>query len=211
MTTDGYWNGQTETPTVAGTHGGALQLDGITLGRRAGRRTLGDPYSPRPFWDGATADTKSITNKVNAYSDNVCSLAGSYRSTFQTQKEVDFVTEGHDGDVAQNDPVHDDREPGPGSDRPDDEAVTQTHAADDVAVRVTTDTPNDGPVPDLAVEEQTTKVTEQYQLQTKQTGGADLPDAPGQTQTIRKDEQWTTAKSQYVSKTTQYVQQKTST
>ena len=86
MTTDGYWNGQTESRGV-GLFGGGLQLDGATkVGQQDG--DLSDPYSPRPIWDGTSNSIHVVTNKTNAYSDNVCSLAGRYRSTFQTQREV---------------------------------------------------------------------------------------------------------------------------
>ena len=42
MTTDGYWNAQTETPTSGSTHGGPLKIDGVTpVGQQDG-----DPTCP---------------------------------------------------------------------------------------------------------------------------------------------------------------------
>ena len=81
MTTDGYWNGQTESKGP-GLYGGGLQLDGITaVGQQDGDPTcpLSDPYCPRPIWDGAAGSIHVVTNKTNAYTDSVCSLAGRYR------------------------------------------------------------------------------------------------------------------------------------
>ena len=87
MTTDGYWNGQTETPG-----GGGLQLDGTTkVGQQDGDPTcpLSDPYCPRPIWDGVSASTVKVTDKTNAYTDNICSLtAGRFKSTYQTTRET---------------------------------------------------------------------------------------------------------------------------
>jgi hypothetical protein len=90
MTTDGYWNGQTES-AGPGLYGGGLQLDGTTkVGQQDGDPTcpLSDPYCPRPIWDGVSGSTHVVTNKTNAYTDNACSLASMYRTNFQTQRQV---------------------------------------------------------------------------------------------------------------------------
>jgi hypothetical protein len=94
MTTDGYWNGQTES-RGPGLYGGGLQLDGVTaVGQQDGDPTcpLSDPYCPRPIWDGVSGAIHKVTDEVNAYTDNTCSLAGRYRSTFQTQRQVTNLT-----------------------------------------------------------------------------------------------------------------------
>ena len=58
MTTDGYWNSQTETPG-----GGPVEIDGVTPVAVAGGRnpdgTLTPPsgLSPRPIWEGFATDT----------------------------------------------------------------------------------------------------------------------------------------------------------
>ena len=74
MTTDGYWNGQTES-RGPGLFGGGLQLDGMTkVGQQDGISAT--PTSPkRPMWDGTSDSVHVVTDKTNAYTDNVCSLA----------------------------------------------------------------------------------------------------------------------------------------
>ena len=110
MTTDGYWNGQTES-RGAGLFGGGLQLDGVTkVGQQDG--DLSDPYSPRPIWDGTSNSIHVVTNKTNAYTDNVCSLSGTYRSTFQHQREVSMTTKDSTLTTKRDDPVPPGEEPG---------------------------------------------------------------------------------------------------
>jgi hypothetical protein len=95
MTTDGYWNGHTETPG-----GGGVMLDGVTkVGQQDGILPAGpgtclqtDPYCKRPMWDGGFDTVHIVTDKTNAYTDNACSIAGKYRSTFQNQQQTSLTT-----------------------------------------------------------------------------------------------------------------------
>jgi len=87
MTTDGYWNGQTETP---GPLGGGLNLAGdAKVGQQDGNAA--DPYSPRPFWDGNADSIRTTVNKTNAYTDSACSVAERYRTQYQSQRQVDSL------------------------------------------------------------------------------------------------------------------------
>ena len=201
MTTDGYWNGQSETPG-----GGGVKLDGTTLvGEQDGDAS--DPYSPPPMWDGTSSTTRVVTNKVNAYSDGVCSLAGHYRSTFQIQKEIDLVTKdttrtlrrtlqytiGTRQDVATSVQTT--------------KKVVQT-TQHTMQYMLTKHKTTKMQYQVFKSQDQTTRVTEQYQLTTSQTVAQTFQTRQVQTQTYRTDEGWTTAKEQYVASTTQFVLQK---
>ena len=201
MTTDGYWNGQTETPG-----GGGVKLNGTTLvGEQDG--DISDPYSPPPMWDGTSATTRVVTKKVNAYSDGVCSLEGKYRSTFQMQKEIDLVTKDTTRtsretiqyttatrqDVAQTTQTT--------------KTVTQT-TQNTVQYVLNKHQKTIEQYQILKSQDQTTQVTQQYQLQTSQRAAQTFQTHRVQTQTWENDEQWNTATSQYVAATTQFVLQK---
>jgi hypothetical protein len=56
-------------------------------------------------------------------------------------------------------------------------------------------------------QEQTTKVTQQFQLQTTQVAAQTFQTRQVQQRILQTQEQWTTAKSQWVTTTTQYVMQ----
>ena len=200
MTTDGYWNGQTETPG-----GGPVKLDGTSpVNEQDGDAS--DPYSPPPMWDGTSATTRVVTNKVNAYSDGVCSLAGHYRSTFQTQLEIDEIRKD--------------------TTRTSRETIQYTLSTrQDVATSVQTTklvTQNTQRTVQYVLDkhrttmqqyqvkqsqDQTTRVTQQYQLTTSQAVAQTFQTRRVQTQTYRTDEQWTTATQQYVAAKTQYLVQ----
>ena len=201
MTTDGYWNGQSQTPG-----GGGVKLDGATLvGQQDG--DISDPYSPPPIWDGTSSTTRVVTNKVNAYSDDVCSLAGRYRSTFQTQKEIDEIKKDTTRTARQTIQYTTSTRQDWAASVQTTKTVTQTtqHTMQYVLEKVR---PTKSQYQVLEARDQTTKVTEQYQLQTSQVAAQTFQTREVKTQTWRTDEQWTTAKEQYVSSTTQYVLQK---
>ncbi|MEO7339215.1 MAG: hypothetical protein ABIV63_21775, partial [Caldimonas sp.] len=205
MTTDGYWNGQTES-RGAGLYGGGLQLDGVTkVGQQDG--DLSDPYSPRPFWDGASNSIHVTTNKTNAYTDNVCSLAANrFRSTFQTTRELTNTTK---------DTTRTSRR------------TVQYFEARSQAVATTVQTTytrtSDMQTTEqfalrrqhymeeryqhIRSQEQTTKVTEQWQLKTSQTEAQTFQTRKVDTQVWKTEEQWQTSKSQSVQTTTQYLVQ----
>ena len=209
MTTDGYWNGQTES-SGPGLYGGGLQLDGVTqVGQQDGDPTcpLSDPFCPRPIWDGTSGSSHVVTNKTNAYTDNACSLALLYRQDFQTQRQVTNTTR----DTTRTT-----------------KRTVQYYEAKTQALATTTQTTftqtydsqsteqfakrkehwDEDRYQHIQWQEQTTKVTEQFQLQTTQVAAQTF-----QTREVKKrfaytQEQYTTAKSQSVQATTQYVMQK---
>ncbi|MDQ6639121.1 MAG: PilC/PilY family type IV pilus protein [Pseudomonadota bacterium] len=202
MTTDGYWNGQTES-RGSGLYGGGLQLDGVTkVGEQDG--DLGDPYSPRPMWDGSTDSIHVITNKNNAYTDNLCSLGGRYRSTWQTQRELTSTTK----DTTRTT-----------------KRTVQFFEAKSQAVATTvqttfTDTHDFRTTEQFALrklhyseekyqhyksQEQTTKITEQWELTTSQAVAQTFQTLQVDTHVWKTEEQWQTEKSQSVERTTQYA------
>ncbi len=206
MTTDGYWNGQTES-SGPGLYGGGLQLDGMTaVGEQDGDPTcpLSDPYCPRPIWDGTAGAVHKVTDEANAYTDNTCSLAGRYRSTFQTQRQVTDLTK----DTTRTT-----------------KRTVQYYQAESQALATTTETTftqtSDMQTTEqfakekqhfveeryqhVKWQEQTTEVTAQFQLQTTQRAAQTFQTREVKTQIWQTQEQWTTAKSQSVQATTQYV------
>ena len=202
MTTDGYWNGQSETP---GATGGGVDLYNVKVGQQDGN--ISDPYSPPPMWDGTSSTTRVVTNKVNAYSDGVCSLAGQYRSTWQTQKEIDEIRKDTTRTSRQTIQFTSATRQDVATSVQTTKKVVQTtqHTMQYVLEKHRT-TRSQYQV--VKSQDQTTKVTEQYQLTTSQSVAQTFQTKRVQTQTWRTDEQWTTAKEQYVSTTTQYVQQR---
>ena len=216
MTTDGYWNGQTES-SGPGLYGGGLMLDGATkVGQQDGDPVtasdgagcpLSDPYCPRPIWDGVAGSVKVVTNKTNAYTDNVCSTGSMYRENFQTQREVSMTTRDYTRTTKR---------------------VIQYFEAKSQALARTTQTSStqtydmrsteqfvkrkthfvEEKYQHIKWEEQTTKVTEQWELQTTQAQAQTFQTREVQKRYLQHQEQWTTAKSQSVMTTTQYVMQK---
>ena len=85
MTTDGYWNGQTESRGI-GLYGGGLQLDGTTkVGQQDG--DLSDPYSPRPIWDGPPIrSTSSPTRPTPTATTSAAWRAGTARRSRPSAK-----------------------------------------------------------------------------------------------------------------------------
>ena len=71
MTTDGYWNAQTESPS-----GGPVNLLGALVGQQDAPFTdlTIDPSgtAPRPIFDGSSDSTQTITDKNNAFSYAAC-------------------------------------------------------------------------------------------------------------------------------------------
>ena len=79
MTTDGYWNAQTESPG-----GGGVKIDGTTLvGQEDGDPDchLTDPYCSHPFFDGIGASIRVTTDKANTYSSAACAAPGWLQTT----------------------------------------------------------------------------------------------------------------------------------
>ncbi|HSC63021.1 MAG TPA: PilC/PilY family type IV pilus protein [Caldimonas sp.] len=202
MTTDGYWNGQTES-RGPGLYGGGLQLDGITkVGQQDG--DLSDPYSPRPIWDGTSNSIHVVTNKTNAYTDNICSLAGTYRSTFQHQREVSMTTRDYTRTTKRTIQYF--------------QAQSQVYAN---TIQTTQTVTSDMKTTEqfalhrehfieekyqhVRSQEQTTKVTEQWELQTSQALAQTFQTRKVDTKVWKTEEQWQMSSSQSVQTTTQYV------
>ncbi len=80
MTTDGYWNAQTESPG-----GGPVDLSGNLLGQQDGGVPcpLTDPFCPRPIFDGGASSTDTLTNEVNVYLPSACGNPVTLKSTAQ--------------------------------------------------------------------------------------------------------------------------------
>ena len=79
LTTDGYWNDQTESPG-----GGPVQLDGVTLvGQQDGQLTPDKNWTPRTVYEGVADSTRIVTDKTNYYDYAVCN--GSYYDVHTTQ------------------------------------------------------------------------------------------------------------------------------
>ena len=68
MTTDGYWNSQSETPGA-----GPVQIDGVTrVGQQDGNYTPYPGYTTRPIWEGTANDTTIVTDNVNNFVYTPC-------------------------------------------------------------------------------------------------------------------------------------------
>ncbi|MEO5844556.1 MAG: PilC/PilY family type IV pilus protein [Caldimonas sp.] len=204
MTTDGYWNGQTES-RGAGLYGGGLQLDGVTkVNQQDG--DLSDPYSPRPIWDGTSNSIRVVTNKSNAYSDNVCSLSGRSRSTFQNQREVSMTTQDFTRTTKRTIQYLQEQSQVYAN-------TVQTTSTSTYDMRTTEQFALhrehfvEEKYQHVKSQEQTTKVTEQWELQTSQSVAQTFQTRKIDTKVWRTDEQWYTAKSQSVETTTQYAMQ----
>ena len=88
MTTDGYWNGQTQTPV----NGGGIKLevsDGL-VGQQDGETTcsISDPKCARPMFDGNSASIQVDTDKYNTYSTQNCAIDTMYRHREQLQRQT---------------------------------------------------------------------------------------------------------------------------
>ena len=158
----------------------------------------------RPIWDGTSNSIHVVTDKTNAYSDNVCSLAGRYRSTFQTQREVSMTTKDTTRTTKETIQYF--------------QAQSQVYAATGQTTYTSTydmrtteqfawrrDHFVEEKYQHVKSQEQTTKVTEQWQLQTSQALAQTFQTRKVDTKVWKTEEQWNTAKSQSVQTTTQYL------
>ena len=211
MTTDGYWNGQTES-SGPGLYGGGLQLDGVTqVGQQDGDPTcpLQATRSARGRSGTAPRDraTSSPTRPMPTRTTPAvwpCCTGRTFRPSVRSRTR-------------------------PATRRARPKRTVQYYEAKTQALATTTQTTftqtydsqsteqfakrkehwDEDRYQHIQWQEQTTKVTEQFQLQTTQVAGADVPDARGQRKRFAyTQEQYTTAKSQSVQATTQYVMQK---
>lgn len=86
LTTDGYWNAQTEQRSLAGGFkGGPVQLDGKTwVGEQDGDITDAAGNTPRPIWDGFADTLRTTTDKLDTFSDVACNTTAPLLSRTQT-------------------------------------------------------------------------------------------------------------------------------
>ena len=215
MTTDGYWNGQSETPTNGVTHGGGLQIDGITkVGQQDGDSPdpahdcpLSDPYCPRPIFDGVSASTRVVTNKTNAYTDNICSLAGKYRSTYQTRREVTNLTRDTSRTTNHTVQYKTYKRQAVAKTSQTIQKVTQTQQTTTQYAKHKRHYDEDH-YQHVKWQEQTTQVSQQWELTTSQTVAQTFQTVETKTKIRQIQDQWSTSTSQSVSTTTQYRVQK---
>ena len=216
MTTDGYWNGHTETPG-----GGGVMLDGVTkVGQqdgilpRARHLPQTDPYCKRPMWDGGFDTVHIVTDKTNAYTDNVCSIDGRYRSTFQNQQQTSLTTRDSSRTQA-DDPVPAGDAPG----RRGDDADHQDRdpdGADDDPVRAADGALRRGALPARQVAGADDQVTRAVRA-ADDADGAVVPDAARsparsswtRTSTRRRPRNTWSTTTQYVRQIDQYVLSRT--
>ncbi|HTJ04854.1 MAG TPA: PilC/PilY family type IV pilus protein [Caldimonas sp.] len=207
MTTDGYWNGQTESTNVLG---GGVDLLGTTkVGQQDGDPTcpLSDPFCPRPIWDGVSGSIHKVTNKTNAYTDNTCSLASMYRTTYQTQRQVSTTTRDTSRTTKQVIQYYETKSQAIATTTQTTYTQTYDHRSTAQYVKRYTHFTEEK-YHHVKWQEHTTKTTEQWQLQTTQVEAQTFQTREVKKHTWQTQEQYTTAKSQSVQTTTQYVMEK---
>jgi Tfp pilus tip-associated adhesin PilY1 len=104
MTTDGYWNTQTETPNAAGLFGGPLREDGTTRIVQADGDYTGplpvagrdcpesNPYCARPIFDGAVGTETTEKNAWNQYDKIDCGQNSFDKTLFRPERKRTQVT-----------------------------------------------------------------------------------------------------------------------
>ena len=209
LTTDGYWNGQTETPTGNGLYGGPLKLDGVT---RVGQQD-GDPDCPvtdtafcaRPIFDGGAAATKVSTDKVNIYPVTACGATSWFQSTAQTTATTFSKLKDSEKTEETKTEYLETKErwfAQTTSTTKTVDKITQTTEQYLKTIKQTTEQKYQI----RRVEEQTERLSEQYRLTTSQTFAQTSRTDKVVTQFDMREEQWTAATSKNVLTTTQYVQ-----
>ncbi|MEO8080292.1 MAG: hypothetical protein ABI641_07170, partial [Caldimonas sp.] len=217
MTTDGYWNAQTETPTGAGLYGGGLALDGTTLvGQQDGDPFtvmgtgcfLNDPFCPRPIWDGVASSIQTSTTKSNAYSEGTCAIAGQLKSTAQTTQATSQIQMDSTRTTQRTLQYLESKVQNVATTTQTVKSVDQTTQVTKQFV-VTTDQYIERQYQVWKSQDQTTKVTQQFQLQTQQVTQQSFQTSKLVEQTTQHTEQWQTATQQFATTTTQYSRMQT--
>jgi Tfp pilus tip-associated adhesin PilY1 len=146
------------------------------------------------------------TDKTNAYTDNICSLAGRYRSTYQTRRQVSFLTKDTTRTTKRTIQYT----------QSTSQSLATTTQTTRLVQQQSRTTQQFAERREYWVEEryqhvmrqtQTTQVREQYELQTSQQLAQTFQTNRVDTQTWRTREQWNTAKQQLFTTTTQYLMQ----
>ena len=203
LTTDGYWNGQTESP---GGGGVKLNRDGAGLvGQQDGNPTCNvtDPYCVRPMYDGNSADILKVTDKSNAYTNVVCPIDSIYRRVTQQQRRDYIIT--RDTTRTQQETIQ------------YKQSSVQLVAKSEQTVKTVKQTKRtvDQYWVDFSSEvkeryqvfksqDKIVRDTEQFQRQTRQQTAQTLRNVEIVTQSMAHTEQWQTASTQYVVTTTQF-------
>ena len=201
LTTDGYWNAQTQSPG-----GGGVKLDGTTLvGQQDGNPAcnVSDPYCVRPIFDGNSADIRNVTNKTNNYTSVTCSLNTTYRHRDQQQRKVFNIT--RDTTRTQQETIQYKRTSSQLVAKSEQtvKTVKQTTRTVD-QYYIETNTPTQERYQIMMSQDKIVRDTEQFQRQTRQQTAQTLKNTEVVTQTTEQDEQWQTASTQYGIVTTQF-------
>ena len=203
LTTDGYWNAQTQSPG-----GGGVQLDGTTLvGQQDGNGIPGcnvtDPYCVRPMFDGNSADIRNVTDKVNNYTNIMCSLDAVYRRIEQQQRKVFNVTRNTTRTKQQTIQYKMSSSQLEAKSERTVKTVKQTTKTVD-QYYIETSTPTQGRYQIMMSQDKIVRDTEQFQRQTRQQTAQTSQNTEVVTQTQVQDEQWQMSSTQYGIVTTQF-------
>ena len=201
LTTDGYWNAQTESPG-----GGGVKLDGTTLvGQQDGNPAcnVSDPYCVRPMYDGNSADIQNVTDKINSYLGSTCLLDVVYRRTEQQQRKVFNIT--RDTTRTQQETVQYKKSSSQlvaKSERTVKTVKQTTKTIDQYFIE--TNTPTQERYQIMMSQDKIVRDTEQFQRQIRQQTAQTLRNTEVVTQTMAHNEQWQTASTLYTTVTTQF-------
>ena len=205
LTTDGYWNAQSESPG-----GGGLNLLGTALvGQQDGDPTcsVANPYCVRPMFDGNSADIQNVTDKVNTYTPSSCTLNTLFRRNEQQQRKVFNLS--RDTTRTQQETIQYRKTSSQlvAKSEQSVKTVKQTTKTVDQYI-IDTTTPTQERYRIDTWQDKIVRDTEQFTKQIRQQTRQTLENTEVVTQTNRLDEQWQTASTQYTTVTTQF---KTST
>ncbi|NUZ05650.1 PilC/PilY family type IV pilus protein [Piscinibacter koreensis] len=207
MTTDGYWNGQGETPTTSGIFGGPLALNGTDrVGQRDGDPGCAatDPFCARPIWDGSSTETRVVTRLTDNYQSSPCGIGSFLKSTAQTTKGTTVATKSTSTTTRRE------RKYGETSAQ---QTLQTTQTVRTVRNKQRTTRQYWVSTGAFDIERyqhkmsktKTTRTAEQYQLQTRQVLARTSVTTKQVFSTLRRQEQWTTAIQNYVLTSTQWT------
>ncbi len=201
LTTDGYWNGQTQTPG-----GGGVMLDGTTLvGQQDGEPFCheGDPYCHRPTFDGNSADKRIVTDANNNYFDVGCALGTTFRHTAQQQRQVWHQTRDTSRSLLETIQYQASSSQVVANTTQTMKTVRLTQKTTD-QFKIETLVPTQDRYQVFMSQDKIVRDTEQYQMQTRQQTAQTLLNTEVVTQSVAHYERWQTASVQYVINTTQF-------
>ena len=195
MTTDGYWNGHTETPGGGG--GDARRRD---QGRPAGRHPAGGPrHLPR---DRSVLQAADVGRRLRHGPYRHRQDQRLHRQRVRHQRQVPFDVPEPAADLADDtrlEPYREADDPVPAGDAPGRRDDDADHQDRDPDVQTTTQYAlrmehfDEERYQHVKWQEQTTKVTEQYELQTTQTVAQSFQTREVKSQVFKDEDQYTTA------------------